>query len=142
DSLRKWRASLRAKGVEAPAALYTTLDAARFKQLLYNYLSNAVKFTPEHGHVAMRITHEGERSFRLEVEDTGIGIGPRRSTAVPGIRSASQYSQSRERHRTRTCAHAPHRGGAGRLGRCARHARRGQRLLHRIAFGKHCSTRQ
>ena len=51
-----------------------TLDPARFKQVLYNYLSNALKFTPEGGRVAVRIRPEGEASFRLEVQDNGIGI--------------------------------------------------------------------
>jgi PAS domain S-box-containing protein len=51
------------------------VDPARFKQVLYNYLSNAVKFTPENGRVELRIRRE-EESFRVEVEDTGVGISP------------------------------------------------------------------
>jgi signal transduction histidine kinase len=50
------------------------LDPARFKQVLYNYLSNALKFTPEDGVVQVRIRPEGAGEFRLEVEDNGIGI--------------------------------------------------------------------
>lgn len=50
------------------------LDPARFKQVLYNYLSNALKFTPEDGRVRVRIRAEGAGEFRLEVEDNGIGI--------------------------------------------------------------------
>jgi signal transduction histidine kinase len=60
--------------VDVPAGLYATLDPARFKQVLYNYLSNAVKFTPEEGRVSVRILREGDKNFRLDVEDTGIGI--------------------------------------------------------------------
>ncbi|MFI5350120.1 MAG: PAS domain S-box protein [Elusimicrobiota bacterium] len=52
------------------------LDPGKFKQVLYNYLSNALKFTPEEGRVTLRILPEGEDFFRLEVEDTGIGIKP------------------------------------------------------------------
>jgi protein-histidine pros-kinase len=52
------------------------LDPARFKQVLYNYLSNALKFTPENGRVAVRISQAEAGTFRLEVEDTGIGIKP------------------------------------------------------------------
>ena len=52
------------------------LDPMRLKQVLYNYLSNAVKFTPEGGRVVLRArADEGDR-FRIEVEDTGIGIKP------------------------------------------------------------------
>ena len=52
------------------------LDPARFKQVLYNYLSNALKFTPEDGRVRVRIRPEGAGELRLEVEDNGIGIAP------------------------------------------------------------------
>src|SRR5438270_960207 len=50
------------------------LDPAKLKQVLYNYLSNAIKFTPEEGQVTIRLRAEGEDAFRLEVEDSGIGI--------------------------------------------------------------------
>ena len=50
------------------------LDPARLKQVLYNYLSNALKFTPDGGHVTVRGRTEGSASFRIEVQDTGIGI--------------------------------------------------------------------
>jgi PAS domain S-box-containing protein len=51
-----------------------SLDPARLKQVLYNYLSNALKFTPEGGHVSLRVRSEGSDAIRAEVEDTGIGI--------------------------------------------------------------------
>jgi protein-histidine pros-kinase len=50
------------------------VDPRLLKQVLYNYLSNAIKFTPEGGRVAMRIVPHDDRAFRVEVEDTGIGI--------------------------------------------------------------------
>ena len=50
------------------------LDPARLKQVLYNYLSNAIKFTAEDGQVTVRATGQGPEHFRVEVEDTGIGI--------------------------------------------------------------------
>ncbi|MES2715231.1 MAG: PAS domain S-box protein [Pseudomonadota bacterium] len=50
------------------------LDPARLKQVFYNYLSNAIKFTPAGGHVTLRALAEGPDHFRVEVEDTGIGI--------------------------------------------------------------------
>ena len=52
------------------------LDAAKLKQVLYNFLSNAIKFTPERGRVVVRLSPDGEGHFRLEVEDSGIGIRP------------------------------------------------------------------
>jgi protein-histidine pros-kinase len=59
-----------------PSLSRVVLDSAKFKQVLYNYLSNAIKFTPEKGRVAVRLKPEGDKMFRLEVEDTGIGIKP------------------------------------------------------------------
>jgi signal transduction histidine kinase len=49
-------------------------DARRLKQVLYNFLSNALKFTPAAGVVALRICAEERGCYRLEVEDNGIGI--------------------------------------------------------------------
>ena len=57
-----------------PALGPLLLDATRLKQALYNYLSNAIKFTPEGGRVVVRTRAQGAAHFRLEVEDTGIGI--------------------------------------------------------------------
>jgi signal transduction histidine kinase/DNA-binding response OmpR family regulator len=58
----------------APALTEVVLDGGKLKQVLYNYLSNAIKFTPDGGAVAVRAVPEGPERFRLEVEDTGIGI--------------------------------------------------------------------
>ena len=62
---------------QVPAGFAAVTDPSRFKQILYNYLSNAVKFTNEGGRVVVRVTAEEEDGmFRLEVEDSGIGIAP------------------------------------------------------------------
>jgi PAS domain S-box-containing protein len=57
-----------------PTVSEVVTDPARLKQVLYNFLSNALKFTPEEGRVVVRVRPEGAESFRLEVEDTGVGI--------------------------------------------------------------------
>lgn len=49
-------------------------DAARLKQVAYNYLSNAIKFTGEGGAIHVRARQEDVNAFRIEVEDTGPGI--------------------------------------------------------------------
>jgi signal transduction histidine kinase/ActR/RegA family two-component response regulator len=75
------RAMASRKGIEVsievdPALDDVVADASKLKQVLYNYLSNALKFTPDGGHVTVRAMAEGRAHFRLEVEDTGIGIEP------------------------------------------------------------------
>jgi CheY-like chemotaxis protein len=57
-----------------PSVEDIVLDPARLKQVLYNYLSNALKFTDKGGGVTVRVQPETAASFRLEVEDTGPGI--------------------------------------------------------------------
>jgi len=49
-------------------------DPGRLKQVLHNYLSNALKFTGPEGRVVVRLKSEGTAEFRLEVSDTGVGI--------------------------------------------------------------------
>ena len=59
-----------------PGLTGIVLDPAKFRQVLYNYLSNALKFTPDRGRVTVRARPEDPRRFRVEVEDTGPGIAP------------------------------------------------------------------
>ncbi len=51
-----------------------TLDRQRFNQILYNLLSNALKFTDSGGHVGIEVSSDGAGRFRLVVSDEGIGI--------------------------------------------------------------------
>jgi PAS domain S-box-containing protein len=67
---------IRVETTVSPEVGIVEVDPARLKQVLYNYLSNALKFTADGGRVAVRVLPEGEGRFRVEVEDTGIGIAP------------------------------------------------------------------
>ena len=60
--------------VVSPELGLVTADPARLKQVLYNYLSNAIKFTPEGGKVLVRVETAGPDLFRIDVEDSGIGV--------------------------------------------------------------------
>jgi PAS domain S-box-containing protein len=60
----------------APDVEQLVIDPAKLKQVLYNYLSNAIKFTPDAGRITIRARAEDNQHFRLEVADTGIGISP------------------------------------------------------------------
>jgi signal transduction histidine kinase/AmiR/NasT family two-component response regulator len=53
-------------------------DSFRLRQVLLNLVSNAIKFTPSGGRVAVRVTALADEPacVRFEVRDTGIGIAP------------------------------------------------------------------
>ena len=49
-------------------------DAGKVQQIMYNFLSNAVNFTPQRGRIEMRAAMLDEKTVRLSVSDTGCGI--------------------------------------------------------------------
>jgi ligand-binding sensor domain-containing protein/signal transduction histidine kinase/AraC-like DNA-binding protein len=54
-------------------------DRDKLEKVIYNLLSNALKFTNEGGHVTVRINpdeHNPEEFLIIEIEDNGIGIPP------------------------------------------------------------------
>jgi protein-histidine pros-kinase len=50
------------------------LDPQKFKQILYNLMANALKFTDEGGKVGVVVKPFGNDRFRVAVRDSGIGI--------------------------------------------------------------------
>jgi two-component system, chemotaxis family, CheB/CheR fusion protein len=50
-------------------------DRVRLAQVVWNLLSNALKFTPPDGEIEIRVERVGDMA-QLSVIDTGIGIGP------------------------------------------------------------------
>ncbi len=50
-------------------------DPERLQQVVWNLLSNSVKFTPRGGHVQLRL-EQVESSVEIVVSDTGVGIRP------------------------------------------------------------------
>ncbi|MHB1462711.1 MAG: PAS domain S-box protein [Armatimonadota bacterium] len=49
-------------------------DGRRLKQILVNLISNAVKFTPDHGRVELHVEQGHDGMVVFKVTDTGIGI--------------------------------------------------------------------
>ena len=59
--------------VRGEASLVVRADPTRLKQILTNLVANAVKFTPEGGHIELAARAENGR-VRIEVRDNGPGI--------------------------------------------------------------------
>ncbi len=60
--------------VAQPERLPVALDRDKLEKILFNLFSNALKFTPGGGTVAVRLTHGEDGWAQLTVEDTGVGI--------------------------------------------------------------------
>jgi two-component system sensor histidine kinase EvgS len=77
DGLARQKALELRLEIEAEAACDVLIDPLRFKQILSNLVSNAIKFT-DVGHVKIRVSGEkvaGERlALGVSVTDSGIGI--------------------------------------------------------------------
>jgi two-component system phosphate regulon sensor histidine kinase PhoR len=60
--------------VEARRCPPVAANPAHIKRLWTNLISNAIKYTPAGGQIAIRLFPENEAAVVGEVEDTGIGI--------------------------------------------------------------------
>jgi signal transduction histidine kinase len=57
-------------------AHYVTGDAAKFQQIIWNLLKNAIKFTPQDGEIVVSSSNPSPEVLTISVRDTGIGIEP------------------------------------------------------------------
>lgn len=64
-----------------PTGIKLVADRVRFKQILYNLVSNAVKFTAEDGRVWIDAAVDHE-IIAITIGDTGIGIPPEEQEAI------------------------------------------------------------
>jgi len=55
---------------------YVAADAAKFQQIIWNLLKNAIKFTPEDGEIAISSSNPSPEVLTISVRDTGIGMEP------------------------------------------------------------------
>ena len=79
-ALEAVRPSAEAKQIEIEACLNgceeaILCDAARMQQVIWNLLTNAIKFTPEGGHIRVDAERE-EGVVVISVTDSGVGIAP------------------------------------------------------------------
>ncbi|HWZ14818.1 MAG TPA: response regulator [Mucilaginibacter sp.] len=78
-----------------PAELYT--DKLRVEQVLKNLLSNAFKFTPDNGLVAVNVVNDSRnQTIRFCIKDTGIGIPHDKQKAIFEVFQQADGSTSRK----------------------------------------------
>jgi signal transduction histidine kinase len=64
---------LQTLNLELPEALNASVDESKLKQVVDNLISNAVKYTPEHGNIDIKLEQKGD-FVRFAVKDSGQGI--------------------------------------------------------------------
>jgi len=74
---------------DEPLSLYA--DPLRLKQVLINLMSNAVKFTPNNGHVSISVQPVPNGLMSIEISDTGVGMTP--SEIETALRPFGQVDQ-------------------------------------------------
>jgi signal transduction histidine kinase/CheY-like chemotaxis protein len=79
--------------VDPDAGVYLG-DPTRIRQVLYNLISNAVKFT-ERGEVRVGIEPDAHGGIRLEVADSGIGMDPAQLARIFGKFEQADASSTR-----------------------------------------------
>jgi PAS domain S-box-containing protein len=67
--------SIRLTSILDPVSALVTADPSRLQQVVWNLLTNAVKFTPKGGQVQVLLQRVNSH-VELSVSDTGIGIAP------------------------------------------------------------------
>jgi signal transduction histidine kinase/CheY-like chemotaxis protein len=86
DSVRQSVETVRAAAVRqkvtlevkpSTVSLPVDVDPVRADQIISNVLTNAIKYTPEGGHVVVSLALEGDRAA-VHVADDGVGIAPDR----------------------------------------------------------------
>ena len=60
---------------DLPQGLVVFCDREKVERIVFNLISNAVKYTPEHGEITVSARIEGDIAV-VDVADTGIGISP------------------------------------------------------------------
>ena len=58
---------------DMPADFEVFADYQKIQQILYNLISNAIKYSPENNEVEISVSADDEK-FRISVHDNGIGI--------------------------------------------------------------------
>jgi len=75
---------------------YLNSDFMRIKQILTNFISNAIKFTPNGGEICLEVTLQEEKQFvEFKVTDNGLGIAKENHKKVFELFSQAEKSTTK-----------------------------------------------
>jgi signal transduction histidine kinase len=66
----------------APEVPILRTDSAKLQQVLYNFLSNAIKFSPPGGQIDLAAEMSGNDAVQITVTDQGPGIEPDKQSMI------------------------------------------------------------
>jgi two-component system sensor histidine kinase VicK len=59
--------------VHAPVPTFCVIDCQKMQMVVDNLISNAIKYTPPHGEVTVRLS-QSPKHLNIEIADTGVGV--------------------------------------------------------------------
>lgn len=87
DTIDSFRGMVEDKGLQLHLEMndlpeYSYFDIDILDKIIYNLVSNAVKYTPAKGEVNVRVYRKDENFIKFEIEDTGIGISKKNINSI------------------------------------------------------------
>lgn len=73
---------------------YVNADPIRLRQVFWNLLRNAIKFTPRKGRIGISTTNVGD-NVRIQISDTGIGIEPEVISRIFNVFEQGEQTRTR-----------------------------------------------
>ena len=98
-------------------SLFAEADADRVEQIFVNLLTNASKYTPPHGHLALRANRAGRSMWKWSCRTMGSALRPRKLAGIFHLFMQGERPAAPRQERSRT--RSDHRAKAGRIARRA-----------------------
>nr|WP_162145288.1 PAS domain S-box protein [Chthoniobacter flavus] len=75
---------------------WSWVDPTRIRQVFWNLINNAIKFTPEGGRIKVRSANPSPTCLRVDVSDSGLGIAPEQQQRIFGAFEQGEVDTTRK----------------------------------------------